>query len=257
MKAEPIGSQTQYLKVLYWGDPGSGKTTAALGATAFGDVAVYDVEGGMRPEALSAMGVDTERIERLHSFTYDELFADLLKKGNGEGPASVVLDSVTELQKMLLESTAIDAAKKSRMAGKDRKDTQVFLEDRGENTEQMRRVLRRLRDLPAHVAITALSRTDEGPTAKVTGPALTPALQQDVMGFFDLVIAMGIERHNDGNVWYVGTFVESRGRKAKDRLGMMPNLLPDPSMRRLHEYMTGKLTPETDPVMTEYIKNRG
>ena len=50
---KPLKGRTEYVRALFWGREGSGKTTAALRASRNGRILVIDSEGGLKADALS------------------------------------------------------------------------------------------------------------------------------------------------------------------------------------------------------------
>src|SRR5690625_8048708 len=57
-------------------------------------------------------------------------------------------------------------------------------------SKQFRDLLRKYRDLPCHLILTALERRDvDEDTGQVAyGPALSPGVQKEVLGYIDLVL---------------------------------------------------------------------
>ena len=58
----PLKGRTEYVRALFWGREGSGKTTAALRASRNGRILVIDSEGGLKADALERLGVDPDRV---------------------------------------------------------------------------------------------------------------------------------------------------------------------------------------------------
>ena len=233
-----LDKQTTYVNVLYYGEPGSGKTTSAAGLARVGKVVYVDAESGLKRQPLEALGVPIENIE-LHgeiSFAALEalrrqLGADLSQ--DPEAYAGVVLDSLSEIQRALIEQ---DAPGRFRLTQN----------DYGENTQKLRLLLRHFRDLPCSSAFITHVRRDEDDDGEVHfGPALTPAVAGDLLGFVDTVCyCRTIPRAGLEEPDYIGSFRPGRKFVAKDRFGLVPPRLINPTFDRILDYVRGRYTRE-------------
>jgi hypothetical protein len=251
-----LGEGDDVVKILYYGDPGSGKTTGAASIAKTGAVIYIDNESGLKRRALEARGIPAANLRPISLKSYEQ-FEDLghrilgaLDRGDAL-PVALVWDSLTEAQKAMIEAAVTQRARIQEKNGMVGDPFFVSREDWGKNTEQLRRTIRMFRDLPIHVAVCALVRRDEQSDGITRiGPAITPALQQDVMGFFDLVCRTFTATMN-GRKYYFGSFEDDGVYFGKDRFGIMPPRLVDPTFDRIVAYVNGDLTIDTDPVMTE------
>lgn len=254
----PLHEVETHLNALYYGEPGTGKTTAALGMAKYGKVLLIDAEGGAQPKALAARGVDISNVEiwppspsDLSFDSLEALYVDLMNALEEDPDAyyGLVIDSFTELARRLLDKQLDVAREKAERLGKNREAFQIDLADHGVVSSQMRTLLRRFRDLNLHLVLTALERRDvDENTAEVNyGPALGPAIANDTMGLVDLVVYFNIEEIG-GRDWYIGNTVRRNRRKAKDRFGVLPPRMVDPSSDRLIDYVSGELTKGEDPL---------
>lgn len=246
------------LNVLSYGDPGSGKTTGGLQLTKRGGVLLIDAEAGAKKEALATQGVDVSLVETWPPddkgpdyITYDTLetdvFEPLLAGGIRDYPGGVVIDSMTELTRRLLDDVVVDAREKAARLGKNRDRWFIDIADYGTVSSQVRSILRRFRDLNTNLVMTALQRRDTDNDGAVSyGPALSPAISNDVQGLVDIVCYNKVELIGD-KPFYVGTLAPVGLHKAKDRFGVLPVRMIDPTAERMLAYVEGTLTKAKDP----------
>jgi hypothetical protein len=264
-----LDSKDEYLNILFYGREGSGKTTAAvtLANLGQGDVLVVNAEGGLKRNTLKRLGIDTSRIKiwppQGESITHkglDELHralkADLAKNPNSW--AGVVFDSATEIVPALVDQVATDRIDKASKRGVNIDAVDQFFTDRsdyGTMSKMFRDILRKFRDLPTHFIITALERRDvDDDTGKVTyGPAVTPGVQADLLGFVDLVLACSAADAEENKPFRALT--KSAGKyRGKDRLGVLPRVLVNPTIPRILAYESGELTEENDSMQRELTR---
>jgi hypothetical protein len=172
-------STDAFAKIMVYGPSGYGKTR--LLSTAMADqrtspLFLIDYEGGT--SSIRGTGVKRRKIETWEDFneTYEYL-------ASGDHPfKSIALDSASEAHLFALFQ---------RLQATDRRRTNADAldeNDYGLAATQMRRLIRKFRDLPYHFFATALSQevTDvrEGVVKK---PAMSGKLADDLMGIFDCV----------------------------------------------------------------------
>ena len=252
-KARTLADQRELVKVLYYGDPGSGKTTAMASAASLGPVIYIDAESGLKRGPLERLGVDVANIEPHREVSFDALEAlywDLEARldDDPEAISAVVLDSVTEIQKVLLGQIVSKAVSKASARGMDRDPFQIDRADWGVDTEQMRRLTRRFRDLSCHIAFGALPKREVDDDGSVVySPALTPAFQTDLMGYVDVVVHTEIKTIG-GTEFFAGTCKPIGKYLGKDRFGIIPSTLIDPTLDRIVAYVNGDITQDRDPL---------
>jgi hypothetical protein len=256
---------TEFAKILYYGPPGSGKTTDLASMANLGTVVHIDAESGLKPTALKRRGIEIANIESFpdrnngETISYDDL--DGLywecKDRLEEAPGSIVgimWDSVTETQKLLLETIVAKGVEKAERKGVEREPFSTYKEDWGVVTEQMRQLIRNFRDLPCHIGFAGLPRRDQDDDGTVKyGVAMSPALQTDLHGYVDVICmceAIGVPGWKDGEM-FIGRFRAGGKYEVKDRFGVLPTELVDPTMERVIQYINEELTADTDPVMIE------
>lgn len=262
-----LSDQEEFINALYYGDGGTGKTTDLAAMANLGPIIYINAEAGLKARPLKKLGVKIENIrvwpepgqaitfetlEDLHLELLDELVptpgAPKAKTEKKNPVIGVAMDSVTEIYKKLLDREVARAVLKADNAGKERDPYRVELADYGIMTEQMRKLIRRFRDLPCHFAMAALSRREQDDDGAVTyQPAITPALQNDLIGWVDLVCVTSMDQVGEDEQ-YKGLFRAHSKYRGKDRLGALPKFLIDPTFDRIVGYVNDTLTTDKDPV---------
>lgn len=255
----PLSEDGDWLNVLYYGREGATKTTSALMAanTGPGRLLVINAEAGLKKRALAKYGVEINKVvtwpppgERVSRDGLREVYLRV-KADLEQDPTSwtgVVFDSVTEVVALLVAEAQRGRIRDLRRANKPYDPDFVSRDDYGIMTKVMRDVIRAWRDLRCHFIATALERRDvDEDSGKVQyGPAVTPALQTDLLGFVDLVLAC---KDEDGNNPIRALTYGSGKYRAKDRLGkMLPRVLVLPTFDRVLAYATEQLTEDQDPL---------
>uniref|UniRef100_A0AAU6R645 RecA-like DNA recombinase n=1 Tax=Micrococcus phage Olihed TaxID=3092209 RepID=A0AAU6R645_9CAUD len=252
----------EHLNVLYWGREGSGKTIDLASATQLGRVLFINAEGGLKKRALLANGVKTENLVVFprpgQPLTYDTLEQALyrVKSDLMDDPKAwflVAVDSITELAQAFTDEASDDRFEKGKRKNPTWNPTigdQFFtdLSDYGTSTKMVRKVVRLMRDLPVHVAITALERRDvDEDTSKVAyGPAVGPALQTSLLGYVDVVLYC--KAPDESRDYFRAQTKKVGAARAKDRIGVIPKVLVNPTFPRLLAYNEGTLAEDTDEV---------
>ena len=257
-----LGTGDEFVNGLWYGDGGTGKTTSLARMANLGPIIYVNAESGLKARPLKALGVKIENItvwpkqgEKVSFEGLEQLHIQMLQKLGAEKkdaktPIGVVLDSITEVYKALLDDVVANSVVRSRNAGKDRDAFTVELRDYGHMTEQVRMLVRRFRDLPCHFAMAALMRREQDDDGAVTyQPAITPALQNDLIGWVDVVCQTSVQILGKDEEQYMGLFRPHGKFRGKDRLGALPKWLVDPGFDRVVAYAQDQMTRETDPVM--------
>lgn len=261
-----LADQADVFNGLFYGDGGTGKTTDLAAMAHQGKILMINAEVGIKARALRQRGIPLENITVVpdpnsgQEISYDlleSLFWELksdLATGNSEY-VGTAWDSLTEIAKKITTQNIRRRVRRSLSTG--RGNTDPFLtdiSDFGYMTEQLRGLVRSYRDLPIHFGASALERRDTDDDGKVIyRPALTPALSGDVYGYVDFVIHTEVYEDPAGgdDDIYLGLTRPVGKYKAKDRLGLLPKRLADPTWDRVFSYLVEELDDETDPVQTE------
>ena len=241
-----------WLKFMVYGDPGVGKTV--LAATAMGDptlreVLFINIESGILsitdPKALGVP--ELPDVLDFNSFKQlDDIFYFLVTQDHKY--KTVVVDSLSELQKYNLDKIVGSKMGQKSKSGQSRiSPDDIWQEDYGESTQEMRRVVRKFRDLPMHVLFTchAVVSQDEARVETVR-PALTPKLCTSVMGYLDVVGYLYTKEEkgpdDDEAVLRRKLLVQPHGKfKAKDRSpgGKLGTILTQPTMAQIMSLIRG------------------
>lgn len=274
----------EFLKALYFGMEGTGKTTASAfmaNLPGDGDVIVINAEAGFKKRPLKALGVRTEclkvwqppgdgvityeKLERLYFRTAARLRQDpKCVKG-------VIMDSGTEIANKILEAASRTMYEReqrnTRKADEEKRYSAEItqIEDYGLLTTQMRKLIRKFRDLPCHFAMTALETEAQGEgefshSKKQAGPEFTPKLRTSILGYVDVALRLKSETLETGDTEQE-TLVTARTKpsalvRAKDRDGILPRDIPEPRFDRLVEYLNGQTVHAEDEVFALYAQVR-
>lgn len=202
VKSTKASVENTFVNFLVYGQAGSGKTT--LAATMPHPI-VLSAEGGL----LSLSGLDIDYIEIKTINDLREAFTFCKSSKEADKYRSVVIDSISEVAEVILVSEL-----------KRNKDGRAAY---GEMGSMMHALIREFRDLPKHVYMSAkLDKAQDEVGRMMYSPSMPgKALTQTLPYFFDELLALRVEREQDGSL---SRFLVTEGDGswlAKDRSGVL------------------------------------
>lgn len=266
-----LADEAERVRACYYGEWGTGKTTAAAHAALLGPVKHVDAEHRLKPGPLRRLGVPVDLIDPFRDIDFHNLRGlienmreDIHDADNAEPNerttvrwAALIHDSVTEIGSTLLthilEENVAESRKRAEKRGEEVRINpfQIDVDYWGEMVEQYRRFLRDMRNLDCHLIFTAQERrdVDKSDASVRIGPGTTPALQAALMGYCDVVI----HTYRQGR-YHLGLTEPGTKYLAKDSFGLLPPIMVNPTFDRVVKYVQEELTPDTDPVQLEWLE---
>lgn len=231
--------QPPFFNILIYGNSGAGKTRLAGSADAVPElrrVLFIDVEGG----TLTLRNTPYNEVEVVRVRSWQEMenvYNELTIPGHGFN--TIVIDSLTEAQKMSMDRIM------RRLIEEDAdRDVDVpGIREWNINIEQTRKYVRKFRDLPVNTIFTALEHSDKNMMRGTTRrkPSLSGKVKDEVAAFLDIVVYLYTkERDVDGESKQQRMLLtgQTEDTVAKDRSNRLPMVIPDPTMAAIYDYLT-------------------
>lgn len=231
---------------LVYGEGGTGKTTFVATAADVPElcpVLHLNVENGA-DSISSRKNIDVVDIDTIREL--QQVYSDLQAR-QGAGYRTVIVDNLTESQ-----AQGMDDILNTKVAKADFVDFDGATFANGawnRSSEQMRKLVRYFRDLPVYTIFVAWERdyAENGGPSDI-GPHFTKSFGKEAPGLVNDVYRLSVQ----GGIRVLQTQRTDR-LSAKDRSGLLPPIIKNPTMTVLHDYWTGKLVKPT-PEQVEAAK---
>jgi hypothetical protein len=238
--------RVKYINALVYGESGVGKTRllgSADEVPALRNVLLIDAEGGSMTLDHCHPNVDVVRVK---TWAEVEKVYHFLEVGNHDYQTTI-WDSLTEIQKYNMYAVLGDPSRRD-----DLDDDVAGMREWGKNLEQMRKFVRKVRDLPMHCFFTALVSEDKDvKTGKILKkPGLPGKLRNEIAAFLDIVFYMYMKEvpdPADGNKTVQMRMLLTGATEqfvAKDRSNKLPMVMQMPTMDGIYKLLNAK--PETE-----------
>lgn len=218
------------LNMIIYGASGVGKTTLAATAAELGKVLYIDAEAGSK-------FIDEKYKDKIDILTLENVYDlnDVLKIENIKEYKTIVLDSLTEIMKKLVDK--IKGTKE-----------QATMQDWGKIISQMETYIRKFRDLEKNVIVCALEteKDDEGIVLK--RPSISGKnLPNDIIGFMD--VCLYLQNTSQGRV---ANTEPSQKFYAKNRGGKLPSVIKQEDLNV--KFIFDKMTTLAEQITEEQLK---
>lgn len=235
--AKPATESVEFINALVYGEPGAGKTYfigSSEDCEAMTPALLLDIDGGAMT-LRKRKGVDVIKVRKIKELEKisAELYAD------PDYYKLVALDTLTEMQKMDMHDLMHAAAAQNSKLDPLIPDQANW----GKSNERIRLVIRSFKDLPCHTIMTAhRASKQENDGSTYFYPALPGKLSYEVPGFFDIVGYLDSKSrvvNGEAEVSRTMQTVKTNKVQAKDRTGVLPAVINEPSIPLLWEMIFG------------------
>ena len=214
-----------FVKCLIYGMPGVGKTVLSASAQRVPDlspVLFVDIDKGTMSIRDEEGDIDLLEIDEWKQINPA---LDVLLRG-GHGYKTLIIDSITELQKIEMEA---------------RNSGIPSIQDWQGSGIEIRRVIRKIKNLPMHVIVTALEREDKDEFTQVImrRPDLPGKLASGSSAAFDIVARLTTDLDGDARVLMTKLDARTLARDRSGKRNQLPGIIQDPSFPKIWELMFG------------------
>lgn len=228
----PVSVMSKWTKAVLYGDLGVGKTFWACDAPS---VLLVAIENGAKT-LLNHEATQNAYVMEYRSVKQVEALAAKLQEGKLEQFDTIVLDTFSELQRLVLDK---------HLEEQHRRDPDKSLytpqgKDYQNNNEHMRRIAAAFRDVPRNVIFTSHEKEDknEETGAVYIRPDLAPKVAKTIGGYVDLVGRMTSNMADDSDPTTFESEVRIRPSArimAKTRIMSLPTILKNSTFMTVHE----------------------
>ena len=225
----PVGQRSQWTKTLLYGDLGTGKTVWA------GDSPkplLVAIEVG----AKSLLNHDATRnveVMEYRSVKQVEALAGKLQEGKLPDFHTIILDTFSELQRLVLDNHLADGHRRD----PDKSLYTPIGKDYQTNGEHMRRIAAAFRDVPRNVIFTCHEKEDknEETGAVFIRPDLAPKVAKTLGGYIDLIERITNNMTEDTKSFESEVRIRPTNRiMAKTRIMSLPTVLKNSSFMTVY-----------------------
>lgn len=231
--------EIEFLNLLVFGEPGAGKTYLAGTAQDHpktSPMLVLDVEGGTTT-LRHRSDIDVVQVRSIDQIVEAH---NMLKVDNNGYYKTVVIDSLTELQKLDMS----DIMKELVQRRPDRDPDVPDVREWGKSGTHMRQIVRAFRDLPMNTILTALVDPFKDSTGSVVlYPNLPGKMRTELAGFFDVVGYLYTRPEEEGEaITRIIQFTGTQRVIAKDRTAVLGHFMENPTIPAMFDLIHGNGT---------------
>ncbi len=271
---------SEFLRVMFFGQESTGKTTSALfmaNAPGDGIVLVVSLENGVKIKPLRDLGVNVDLIrewpedptERVTFEGLEKLFyqcSNQLRKAPGS-IKGVVFDTWSVASYALLEGAAEFQVERSKNGNNPRTSSRAIeLQDYNTLLKDCRDIINKFASLPCHLAIVG-QEADQVPgegefkgfkqiAVDVAGSKTRPLLYAAVDMAVRCVAETVVTGEYESKILITAQTAKSNTLRVKDRFHVLPPRLPEPRFDRLLDYYQEDVVASTDVAFTIHAETR-
>lgn len=268
---ESLQSRDEKVRVCYYGNPGTAKTTNSAAMARLGKTYFFAYEDyGLKRGPLQRLGIPVDNIIPIRDTVPESIMERFWAlaaalRDDPDAFVGVQMDTMTELvSRSIARITRKEWKKAARAAAARGEEYTVSRHFRdvtywGILNSEVQEVVDHYITLPCHLALTAHIRRDEDEDdgSVAYGPAVNPAVQADINAYVDIImLTRKVGLYDSGETVFIGSVNDTGKYISKDRFGVLPNHLANPTFDRVLAYVTDQLDEATDPIQQRYLEWR-